>query len=424
MITKVTQVLLSLSLSRIALSNLKNVGFIFSLSCFACQLQASTSDQNLALPPSTPVSKNFLVHLNLELNKHSGELVRKHSPHWQENQFLQKLTEVDVADLYSGIKKTKHKNVFAYNLLHFRWLQHIQSDVSSQGWSECYQIIVDKKGMTHEKKLYFTGNSPVLNPGEWDFSYCAGEDSDSDKETFLYFFHGASGNPHNWINRKAMAEVRRLWREKGKLPRWISVSMGRLGLLLEKEKEDRFFQFVVPYIEKRFGPKPSKNVTRLNLSVSMGGANSSYVILRKPEFFQAAFLVCPAISTLNPGADPIATDNYLVRTPAFRIVVNAVNRVMPKEMHNTKYFSTVDPLLLGQHALSAKTPPLYIQTSSKDEFGFNEGGKIFALLARMNGAEVKYEEIAGLHCVLEPKSVVKFLAGYQEHYQELRDSHE
>jgi hypothetical protein len=331
-----------------------------------------------------------------------------------ERSFLRSTRGVNYTDLFNPTVKDD-PDVMAYNILNQRSGDHRRSDKSHELFHECKEVYIKHGLEVFSKKLGHV--FPRLpkeiqkDPQVYFFSYCVGRDIRADQESLLYYFHGASGNPSNFNYRKSLSEVRRVWRNKGKLPLWASISVGKLGSLLEKEKEKLFFEYIVPYVEKRLGVY-QKIKQRFGMGVSLGGGNVNHIVLKKPEFFKAAFLVCPAISVLKYNADHERIKRFVQDTSAYYLVLRAALALTPDPLKHMSYYYQVDPLYLGQKNLGPQTPPLYIQTSSKDEFGFDVGGKVYAMLAKTKGVQVQFEELEGRHCVLRPKTIVEFFKSH------------
>ena len=64
---------------------------------------------------------------------------------------------------------------------------------------------------------------------------------------------------------------------------------------------------------------------------------------------------------------------------------------------------------------------MLFQTSSRDQFGFPEGGRVIAMLARAKGARVTLEELEGTHCMLTPQRIVNF---FTENQRSSKNNHE
>ncbi len=170
-------------------------------------------------------------------------------------------------------------------------------------------------------------------------------------------------------------------------------------------------QHIAPFVEKRIGFSDKHPVKRrLGLGVSLGGRNVTHLVIKQPKFFDKAFLVCPAISSIDYTNRNREFGDFFTRTNAYRPAVEIALRLMPSELRSPVYAAAVDPLIMGQFQLGPHTPPIFVQTSSKDEFGFNEGGRVFAMLARAKGVAVTFDEIKGRHCMMRPQMAVDFLS--------------
>ncbi len=207
-----------------------------------------------------------------------------------------------------------------------------------------------------------------------------------------------------------MAKVREYWRSKGRLPMWVSISMGRLTFMAEKDHAKKFTNFIVPYIEKEL--KYSQRVStpkRLALGVSLGGNNILHLVLKNPKLFNSAFLVCPAISSISPLSSKSIIDSYIQRTGAFKPAISLGMKLLPKEFYHRENQIKLDPIMQLQSFSSNIRPSLFIQSNSEDEFGFQEGAKIFSLLASLKKIPHHFLELEGHHCTLKPQMVVEHL---------------
>jgi hypothetical protein len=291
-------------------------------------------------------------------------------------------------DIFLGTKGKTH-GVSSYHFLNPKTLKIHRSDKKNTAFKICEKVSIQE------------------NDSKWSFRYCAGYDQIYNRERVFYFFHGLSGEPGNFWRRGATSLLRDIWREKKDSPPWVSLSFGRIGILSEPEMLRRMKDIMIPYIEKKIGfHVPPKE--RFILGVSMGGGNALYGIQKEPQLFQKAFLVCPAVSLLVPGSERRHIHDYVKRTGAyFQLIVHAYS-LLPRIFFDPSYFDSVDPFIAGQRDFGPHTPPIYIQTSSRDEFGFQEGGQVLAMVARSRGVKVQFDEIKGGHCVFEPETAVNF----------------
>ena len=57
--------------------------------------------------------------------------------------------------------------------------------------------------------------------------------------------------------------------------------------------------------------------------------------------------------------------------------------------------------------------PLFIQSNSKDQFGFQEGAKLFSMMATLKKVPHQLQELEGRHCTLRPRNVVDFFMSHK-----------
>lgn len=366
-------------------------------------------------PLHAEVSKEFLVDLRTQFRSTSGARVLEtdfnRDLNAEELDFLRETWNHDYTDLFRNTVP-RNREIISYFPFQLKSITGI-TNLKERKLKEktICRVVYSLDGKTFiSKKLHHLKNTP--EDSNWHFSYCTGADKDSDIQSVIYYFHGAKGNPFNWSDRDAMYKIRKRWREIGKLPRWVSISIGSIGHLAEEFKEERFFDLIVPYIEKEIGfnDKPRK---RFVMGVSQGGANVVHAILKKDHFFDAAVAICPAVMALDLYKKE-DLHKYKLRTKASDFWFNYVMGLVPKPFFRPDYWHKhVDALELGQKFLSEKTTPLYIQTSSHDQLGLQEGGQIFAMLARTKRAPVMFEELHGGHCVLRPNHIASYFHSFQ-----------
>ena len=127
-------------------------------------------------------------------------------------------------------------------------------------YQKCRKVYVSPDGQITKRKLrsVIQIKPSHFNKEEgWSFSYCAGEDINADKDRVLYFFHGILGHPFNWLDRKATTKLREHWRLKEQMPKWVSVSLGRLTFMAEQDHAEKFHK--VP-LDEIFKPSCSNMV--------------------------------------------------------------------------------------------------------------------------------------------------------------------
>ncbi|MBC61115.1 MAG: hypothetical protein CMP11_01560 [Zetaproteobacteria bacterium] len=357
------------------------------------------------------VDKNFLLQVLDQLKKKKNFDDNLQNLKEEQKKFWSQISPYSYDDLFKSNEGSEN-TVFPYNFLYQRGRFLTHEDESKSRLSRCYKVFVNKKNqmtkVSYGGMRTSTPRSYKKQPG-WTFSYCVGEDVESDDESVLYFFHGAVGSIQNWVNRRALATLRHIWRKQSKLPKWVSISLGRLSLAADRGNEEKILETIIPYVENELGPLSSKPIKkRYGLGVSLGGANLTHLLLKKQNFFHSAALICPAISVVEHASSNKEIARYLERTKAYGLLIKTVLHLLPPSFKDKNYYRSVDPLILGQTLFGPQTASLYVQTSSRDEFGFQEGGKLLAMLARGRGVDVSYDELEGSHCVVDPKRIVSF----------------
>lgn len=372
-----------------------------------------------SLSVEAEVSKQFLLKMHSKFKSNMGLPLRAsefRNLTDEENEFVQKTEGKFYEDIFRDTLP-KDEDLSDYNFLNFRGARHALTERRLNVETECKMVRVDEtaEGRTFTVRKIKVFRTPRDDSRSyWKFSYCTGVDKNADKDSIVYYFHGVGGNPANFIGRDATYALRERWREMGQLPQWVAVSMGTIGHLGEKNKEQRFFDVVVPYIEKKLGFK-ERPKNRFGFGVSQGGANVVHSVVKREGFFDAAVAVCPAVVAVEPFSSEEDLAAYRKRTNAMQFLITVAFKLVPREFLDHDYwFRNVDAFMLGQKYLNENSTPLYIQTSSEDQLGLQEGGRLFAMLARTLGAPVMFEELKGGHCVLRPRKIADFFMTFQK----------
>lgn len=374
----------------------------------------------ISLPSYAQVSSEFLTTLQSKFKQSLGFPINEshftQSLSDEEQSLLNETSRYDYTDIFEGTQP-KDDDTFPYLFLKFRGLRQLIDDNNWHQKITCNLVKTKDDGKTFKVsriKAFRHLQSKSSSPDEWRFSYCTGHDTNADMSSVMYYFHGITGQPSNWLERKAMYEFRKRWREMGKAPQWVSISFGSIAHLGQIGFEEKFFEKIIPYIEKELGfdKRPRK---RFGFGVSQGGANVVHTVLKNESFFDAAVAICPAVFSFPPSASEEEQRAYRHRTMASRFLFRLIFSILPEEFMQADYWSkNVDPFQLGLKYLNENSTPLYIQTSSKDQLGLQEGGQLFAMLARTMGAPVVFEELKGGHCVMRAKKTADFFRSFQE----------
>jgi predicted esterase len=255
----------------------------------------------------------------------------------------------------------------------------------------------------------------VAQKVKWD--YCITRTENSHNEDIVYVLHGAGGDESTWTRWPAFQDVRAHWEKTGfQAPIIVALSFGPIWLLADPNSSphsglfDVFTKEVMPYVEQRLLTDRAPNRKRRILGFSMGGFNGSQLILKMPRAFKSAVLACPGLSTVSPFAPRPEIDAYISRTGANKDFVNSILTIAKDFFPNEAAWQADSPLRLAQTKLGATSPAVYVSCGRTDEGGFFEGSQTFANSARTRGTDIKWESLAGGHCVMNAEAIADFLS--------------
>jgi pimeloyl-ACP methyl ester carboxylesterase len=258
---------------------------------------------------------------------------------------------------------------------------------------------------------------------KWD--YCITRTENSQNEDIVYVLHGAGGDESTWTRWPAFQDVRARWEKTGfQAPIIVALSFGPIWLLADPNSSphsglfDVFTKVVMPYVEQRLLTdrlvdrlaRAAPNRKRRILGFSMGGFNGSQLILKMPHAFKSAVLACPAIFTFSPFAPQQEIDAYISRTGAIKDFVNSSLTATKDFFPDEAAWQADSPLRLAQTKFGAASPAVYVSCGRTDEGGFYEGAQAFAKSAKTRGANIKWESLAGGHCVMNAEAIADFLS--------------
>ncbi|MBC7396621.1 MAG: esterase [Bdellovibrionales bacterium] len=232
---------------------------------------------------------------------------------------------------------------------------------------------------------------------KWKF--CEYKVPGSNNDSVLYYLHGLRGDEYEWQNSPNFVKTYGLWGFSA--PTVVTLSYGSTWLLAEKNNSPRsglyehFTQIALPAIEKRLNLKPQR---RLLMGASMGGFNASQVYLKNPELFAKVSLACPAITSIGPYDSAEVVAAYQERTGAYDEYVRTALTISAAYFPDQASWDKSAPIAQATERVQASHPPLYVSGGTEDEFGFQEGGELFAKAARDKGAQVVWKAVPGLHC--------------------------
>jgi hypothetical protein len=243
------------------------------------------------------------------------------------------------------------------------------------------------------------------------WSYCIYKQSGSDNPDVIYFFHGAGGNPKEYME---WVDMRAEWRTLGlKMPTVIAVSFGPFWLLAEKSTSPRsgLLNYVVdkvmPMLEAKLGNFSGK---RSLLSKSMGSFNTTQLVMKHPTLFSKAAIACPAILNVSPFAPQAEVDAFVQRSGADPEKVAWYIRLQKTFYANQTDWEKDDPLLAGKTTLGERTPEVYMTCGKADQYGFFEGTEKFTILAKETRVlKFVWFPHEGNHCQRDEVAMARFL---------------
>jgi len=252
-------------------------------------------------------------------------------------------------------------------------------------------------------------------PINWD--YCLTHTDNSKSRDVIYFFHGLGQDEHAWVDgHKDHKTVRKHLKELGvEAPVVVAISFGPIWLLTEKNSSsfsgyyEIFIHHIMPFVEKELLKyQPEK---RFLAGESMGGFSVLQLLLKKPDLFDRAALVCPAIPSLSPFCEENEISKFIKRTHANPQYVDYLFQMGKVFFPDENTWEKASPLTLGKSLLGTKTPKIYMTANQEDNFGFHEGADLFFDLAYNKGVDVTYDVFPGKHCSkADPKAIALFFA--------------
>jgi pimeloyl-ACP methyl ester carboxylesterase len=247
-------------------------------------------------------------------------------------------------------------------------------------------------------------------PGvKWRYCVYAAKNS-MRADQVIYYFHSAMSWGREW-------EVFQEYLKPSfgnDSPTVVTISFGDVWLLNEPNSSrtsgllPKIVNEVIPTIEARVLKRTPTQ--RILVGKSMGGFNVTQLVLKHPELFARAALLCPGYITFNPHDNSQVVDAYVKRTGADSDAVAGLLDVIRGYFPSRESWEAESPLLGGATLLSEATPPLFVATGKEDPYGFYEGSTQFVKLALMRGARVEFSDHMQKHCErLDYAELGKFL---------------
>ncbi len=171
----------------------------------------------------------------------------------------------------------------------------------------------------------------------------------------LYLLHGNGGNENDWAVQGHIQATTDALIASGEIPPTIIImpAAGTTWYVDRKERmESAFFNDMMPAVESKYRTIKERN-GRLVAGLSMGGYGALRFALLKPELFQAAALLSPAIY------DPVVPETSSAR----RVGVFGENTYDPAIWTALNYPTLWDKFLAKKMAV-----PMYINSGDDDDF--------------------------------------------------------
>lgn len=250
----------------------------------------------------------------------------------------------------------------------------------------------------------------VLGDEKFDWCFYAGA---SGSQRVLLFLHGAGGSVQSWSQNSRYQSFYADWaKQGGQAPHVIAISQGKTWFLKNAPTplQEGFLQTLLRQIENA----NQLNVTsHVLLGESMGGFNSSVLLLHAPKFFTRVALACPALTTLSPRSNENELNDFLqrhrpyVREDWIRWWLGELS----KAYVDAAMWLAHNPLSnVGQTDLMGLK--IFVTASHTDGYAFMDGTISFEQQARTHGADVQFIHHASANHCEETKESLRALARF------------
>lgn len=245
------------------------------------------------------------------------------------------------------------------------------------------------------------------------YEWCIYPTDRSKNADILYFMHGMWSSEKSWKVNGENKDIRAEWaRLKYTAPTVIGVTFGREWLLSEVEGSRKlytiFTEKIMPELEAKVGGLKTGN--RQIMGRSMGGFNSSQLVMKNAHMFTKIGLFCPAIPTIGPFSTDAEVADYIKRTGAKKSKVNRVLEWIREEFPTPQDWSNHNPLELASRSFNPNFPSLFVSCGREDEYGFFEGSQVISDLAKHRGVKMQFVPVKGDHCQFDPIAAARFFA--------------
>lgn len=248
--------------------------------------------------------------------------------------------------------------------------------------------------------------------GEFEYKFCITQVDRTKNPDIIYFLHGLNGSERSWFKDVDKVALQAMWKVKDYNPTVITISLGPMWLLVETSEYpvlDLFMNDILPKLEAKAGGLQKGR--RILAGQSMGGFNAAQLLLKKPAYFQKVGLWCPAITTVGPYSSPKEIQDYIDRNKANPDRIRLMLRISKQVFTTPQEWDQHDPLLLLRNFSGAVKPQTFVSIGKRDEFGFYEGAKIFADVAKQKGFKTTFSPVTGPHCRFDIRGASDFIIG-------------
>jgi pimeloyl-ACP methyl ester carboxylesterase len=244
-------------------------------------------------------------------------------------------------------------------------------------------------------------------------AFCIHNQPFTGSDDVLYYFIGRGSNERTWFESEGI-ELRRAWEKSGaRTPTVVTIVLGSWFLLTDRNKDGSrglfpmFVEDILPKIEAKLGGVRGR---RLLTGSSMGGFNASQLLLKRPDLWSRAALLCPAILAVSPYSTLDESFDYMKRSGAGPFSTWLFQAFFRGWFASEKDWHEVSPLEIAESKLGPDTPPLFVSAGEQDHYGFHLGGELFAELARHRSQnEVEWKSVPGNHCSFDSVELGAFL---------------
>lgn len=208
----------------------------------------------------------------------------------------------------------------------------------------------------------------------------------------LYFLHDGGGD-EAVLFRQGMIEALEARMRAGEIPEMIVVSPRGVGswwvnAVGGKRRTAAFLSNdLVPFVDGRYRTRPSRG-SRLAAGISMGGYGALRWALARPDLFEAAGGLSPAIQQLCVPS--VAALPFFIR-PSLEAVFGAdpvVNVLRENDLYQ---------ILLDDPALAARAPFLLVRCGTEDKYRLGELARFFDRFATAVGLAHEVRLEPGVH---------------------------